>query len=437
MGGGVLRDQGRGEPRADGVEQANGLINVVHDLQADLGGLLPLPLAAQVGVGDGLDEGFFHRPLGAAHSRAARAPAFWQAVEVGLGDVKLAAAAAHARRFQRRQKHRDQHVGVRVHDAADIERVADLSVQRVEHGGIEPIRIRRGVGHQPGPACAVQADRRPGLARDGAQLGHDRAGAARDGQRQTRVGEHRPACSMGGAIHQDGGARRQSRLGQRRIQRLGDDGARGAQRVGSDPEDHGVAAPDHPGGVGEDIGPALEHEPDHAQRGHQLVDRPAGMLHPLQQPVARRLGVAPHSQGGDHVGPHGVRRQQSGRGATARPGHLHVCGIGGGDGGPDRTVLQSSREGFKEGGDGGVGHRPHGGERLGGAGHGGGGGGGLSGRDVQQIASVLDHHQPVARSKCGSQAGRHIGDAVSAERNRLTGHERVQPSRVGGAGVPA
>ena len=97
-----------------------------------------------------------------------------------------AVAAPLAGAIQGVQENRDQVVGARADDAADVEGVADLAVQRIEDRGREARRIGAGVRHQPGAAGPVQADRRPGLARHAAQLGHGRTGAPRHRQGQAR-----------------------------------------------------------------------------------------------------------------------------------------------------------------------------------------------------------------------------------------------------------
>ena len=51
-----------------------------------------------------------------------------------------------------------------------------------------------------------------------------------------------------------------------------DDRLGGAERVRSDAHHDGVAAAHHAGGVGEDVGAALEHEADHAQRCPAWLD---------------------------------------------------------------------------------------------------------------------------------------------------------------------
>jgi hypothetical protein len=51
---------------------------------------------------------------------------------------------------------------------------------------------------------------------------------------------------------------------------------------------------------------------------------------------------------------------------------------------------------------------------------------------MQQIASVLHDHQPITRAECISQLRRHESDAVTRERDALTGRKRFKPARAGG-----
>ena len=300
-------------------------------------------------------------------------------------------------------------------------------------GRLEAFGVGGGVCHHPGAARTVQADGRPGLAGDGAQLGDGGAGPARHGQGQARIGEHGPAGGVFGTVDQGGRAVRQSGRLEGGIQGVLDDGAGGAERVGADAEHHGVAGPQHAGRVGEDVGAAFEDEADHAQRGGDLFDAPAGVIDAFDDAAPRGGGVAPDLQAGDHVGPHGVADAQAGGGAATGLGAGHVLRIGLGDLAPDGVIGQIGREGFEELGDGGVGHIGQtveggmsaadraGGDRL------------DRGGDVQKVAGLLHDDQPVAGLERSGERLRHYGHAVAAERNRHAGDKRLQPRRRPGA----
>jgi hypothetical protein len=81
----------------------------------------------------------------------------------------FASAAGGVERFQH---HWDQVIGALAHKAKDIQRVADLAIQRVVDGGVEPLGVCGRIGHHPGAASSVQTYGRAGLPRDGAQLGY-------------------------------------------------------------------------------------------------------------------------------------------------------------------------------------------------------------------------------------------------------------------------
>ncbi len=94
-------------------------------------------------------------------------------------------------------------------------------------------------------------------------------------------------------IDQGGRTLGQARRLEGGIESVVDDGAGGAERVRADAEHHGVAGPQHAGGVGEDIGAALEDEAHHAQRGGDLLNAPSRMIDALDHSAAGGGGVAP------------------------------------------------------------------------------------------------------------------------------------------------
>ena len=122
----------------------------------------------------------------------------------------------------------------------------------------------------------MQADRDAGLAGHGAELGDGTAGAAGNGEREPRIGEHgptgRPRRRLRPATPLPAG---RPGCSERRIEGMLDDGRGRAECVGPDAEHDGVAAAQHSGGVGEHIGAALEDEPDDPETRLDLVDPPA------------------------------------------------------------------------------------------------------------------------------------------------------------------
>ena len=168
-------------------------------MQRDLGRALPLPLVAEpldVELGD---ERLVVDTVGAAtRTGRARSASGTNASAVGVAWTRASGAAARRPPLGGVEERRHQLGGPLAHDAADVERVAHLAVERVHDAGDEPVGVGVGGGHHPRPAGAVQADRHAGLAGDRAELRDRRARAAGDGQRQPSVGEQRPAGGVRG-----------------------------------------------------------------------------------------------------------------------------------------------------------------------------------------------------------------------------------------------
>ena len=73
------------------------------------------------------------------------------------------------------------------HQTTGIERIADLAIQRSQNGVAQRFVVGMARNDDPCAAGAVQADRRAGAARQGAQGVHRRAGTARHGERQASI----------------------------------------------------------------------------------------------------------------------------------------------------------------------------------------------------------------------------------------------------------
>ena len=169
---GVVADEGRDEVRAVAIALDHRVGHGVDEEQRHLRHGVPLPLVSEAGI-------------------------------VGFEFVDDRRHAAHGSGFARGcTERRDEIVRTRSHDAAHVQRVAHLAVERMPNGEGELLG-RGAVGrHHPRPAGAVQAHRHAVLARHGAQLGDRCPAATRDGQRQSLVGEQRPAGSVRGAVDQ-------------------------------------------------------------------------------------------------------------------------------------------------------------------------------------------------------------------------------------------
>src|SRR5579862_8379020 len=80
----------------------------------------------------------------------------------------------------------------RLNDAADVQRIAHLAIQRVEHRGFKSHGVSRLVGDKPGAACSVQAYGYSRLASHGPKLRHRLSRSPSHCQRQPVVREQRP-----------------------------------------------------------------------------------------------------------------------------------------------------------------------------------------------------------------------------------------------------
>jgi len=184
-------------------------------------------------------------------------------------------------------------VAARAHHGADIERVADLPVERVVDGGSEGGGVSGLISDQPGTTSAMEAHRDAVLASDCPELSHCRPRAPCDRERQARVRKHRPAGRPRRALDELDCSRGKPRCCQCRFERSSLDGAGRAQRIAANAKDDRVAAAQDAGGIGEDVRTPLENEPDHPKAIHHLLDQKAWPLDPLDHAPARARQVAP------------------------------------------------------------------------------------------------------------------------------------------------
>ena len=271
----VLREEAGHEAGAVLVEEGDGGVEVVDHDQADLRALLPLPLDAEEADGQRLGLLLAHRTGRALHADRPREPARIHVALAAHGHPELGRRLPSlARGLRGGDEAGDELLRPFLDDATDVERVADLAVERARHCGGEAIGIGSDAGDEPRAAGPVEADRHAGLAGDGAELGDGGPRTPGHGEGQARVGEHRVAGRPRWRGEERGRAQRQPRLGERGHECLLVDGDGGAERVAADAEDDGVAAPQHARGIGEDVRATFEHEPDHAERARAAA-RPA------------------------------------------------------------------------------------------------------------------------------------------------------------------
>jgi hypothetical protein len=261
---------------------------------------------------------------------------------------------------------------------------------------------------------------------DGPELSDGRTRAAGHGERQPAVVEQRPPGGARSRAHQRHRAGGEPSGVERRAQRVVLDRLGGAQRVGADAHHDGVAGAHDARGVGEHVGPALEHEPDDTERRPARRHRPAGVLDRPDRAVALQVAVAPGAQAGDHVVAHAVGQDEAGRRPSGVRGAGDVGVVGDPDGGHDVVVGEGGSEGVEERRDLGVVARAEGGERLDRRVHGARRLGVFGRWHVQDVAGLLDHDEAIATTERRRQLRPHAGHAVAAIDDRLADVEVVE-----------
>ena len=220
------------------------------------------------------------------------------------------------------------------------------------------------------------------------------------------------------ALHQRHRTGRQPCVGQRRIQRVSDDGLGGAQGITANAQYGSVTGAQHTGGVGEDVRPAFEDERDNAQRRNHLLDFPAVMLDAADHLAAGGRGIAPGAQAGDHVATHALIGQQTGGRTTASLGPFDVSQVGRLDQGPALRVFQTLGKQIEEGADGLIRHQRHCGKRRFGTGYRDGRRLLVSHWNQQQFTADLLHQQVVTGLEACRQFGADHSDTITSERDR-------------------
>ncbi len=140
---GVLRDERGDEPRAVAVEPVDGLIGRRDDGERDLGALLPLPLGPKPALRDRFGLSFFVFTVGSGDRDPAGEPGLRDGTDRRLEDMELRLDSSPlAGPFEGVEEHRHEIVRSLRNDAACIEGVADLAVERVIHRGSRTPRCR-------------------------------------------------------------------------------------------------------------------------------------------------------------------------------------------------------------------------------------------------------------------------------------------------------
>jgi len=355
-------------------------------------------------------------PHGGGHVRCGR-----------LGDVHPTVAPPPFTGATHSVDHHGNELGRTIaNDAAHVEGVAHLAVERVLDRRREPVRIGPAVGDDPGTARTVEADGNSRLSGDRTELGHGRAGPAGDCERQARIGEQRPAGGVRGRRHEPDRAGRQTGAGQRGIECVLDDRLRGTECIRADPEHHRIARTDDAGGVGEDVGSALEDESDDTERGPPSLDGPAVVTDLALDGISADRRRRPSSQTVDHVGTHRRRQDESGRRPVLRrcPGDIGV--VGSGDRSERLVGCEPICEHLEEGGDLLVRATGQAGERVAGLLDRCCGESVLDRADVQEVAlDGIDDQAVTSDERLGEFDG-HVRHPVSREDDRLPRHQRRQ-----------
>ena len=349
----VVADQRRDEARAVAVEQGDRLVDGLGDDEGDLGRALPLPLRAEVARGR----------QGSPPSRCDRRRRVGSSTFVAnrSAGTKGSAAASTCRRRRRvRGQRRRRRAASRKRgtssaarargDAAHVERVAHLAVERVasrsrrtdrhRRRGRPPATRRRCRGRSP--ACRPAERRR----RAGATAGPDPRATASDRRRsansaQPAARRARPdeaTSSLRAVRSPPAPGRRRARRSPRRCP---------GRRSRSASRPCSRCAP--PRGVGEDVRAPLEHEADDSERGAPRPrrstrrDRPSATLH-----VTAQRRALPAAQAGDHLVEHPLGELRAGS-STARPLPRGDVGrVGGADPGDHGAVREPVGEGAEE-----------------------------------------------------------------------------------------
>ena len=127
---GILANEAGHEMRAVAIAECHGLVEIVHQGQADLGGLLPFPFVAQFGFVQYFGLELTHVAPGAQDADFAFEEFRRQGCAVALHYVELVGLVqGFSCAFQGTEQHGHQFMGPGPGNAAGIEGVADLSVQ--------------------------------------------------------------------------------------------------------------------------------------------------------------------------------------------------------------------------------------------------------------------------------------------------------------------
>ena len=157
-----------------------------------------------------------------------------------------------------------------------------------------------------------------------------------------------------------------------------------------------------------------------------MLDRPLRVLCHGDLLASASLDVAPRPKATDHVVAHAGRECESPRRPPTCRGTVYICGVGDGDWRERFVVLQSCCELLVELADLVVGGLAQGGKRINGRTHRCGSNSVFRLRDVQQVAILVNNHQPVALTERFGDLNGNGGDTVAAEHHSLAGNQRLQ-----------
>jgi hypothetical protein len=143
-----------------------------------------------------------------------------------------------------------------------------------------------------------------------------------------------------------------------------DDGLGSTEGIRSDPEDHRIASAQDACCVSEHVRSAFEHEPDHSQTIHHLLEAPSGVGDFVDHPATARRCISPTLETGDHVRPHRVIEDQPRDGTPAVSSGLDIGCIRSGDWLETLVVRERGSEGQVEPGDLVIRHIAHPVERI-------------------------------------------------------------------------
>ena len=135
---GLVTHQAGDELRAVLVEEQDGLVEILHQLQRDFGGLLPFPLMAQRGFGGGFGLSLHDVPLGSANGDFAFKKSSGDRGFVAFDDMQLEGLSQSLTGdLEPFEQGGDEVFCAVTRNATGVEGVADLAIEGVFHRPLE------------------------------------------------------------------------------------------------------------------------------------------------------------------------------------------------------------------------------------------------------------------------------------------------------------